>query len=260
MRRFVDIREDTDEINYWIPVSNILAAFMLVLMIVLVAGFIYIRNMPQNGPKQQEQQSAGNVDEKYLAELEAKEARLNTLSEAFQQYSGIRDAIVGELSEKFSSLKINADIDRETGSVRFGEAVLFDVNSVNLKPEGEEYLKKLMPAYLSVVMSGKYSEYIDQIIVEGHADDGGTYLYNLALSQNRSYSVVGYLISSKLTKLEDGTDIEKLLSISGKSYSKPVKVNGTVDRNQSRRVELVFMLKYDRLMNQMQDLMEGGEE
>lgn len=260
MRRFVDIKEDSEETNYWIPVSNILAAFMLVLLVVLVTGFIFFRNTPQSAAQQPDQQPTGKVDESYLAELKAKEARLDAQNEALKGLSGIRDGIIDELSKSFANLGISADIDKETGSVRFGEAVLFDVNSVNLKPEGEKYLKKLMPAYLDVVMSEKYREYIDQIVVNGHADDGGTYLYNLALSQNRSYSVVGYLITNKLTKLKDGTDAENLMAISGKSFSKPIMVDGVVNRNLSRRVELVFMLKYDRLMDQMQEVIKGGNE
>ncbi|OGO81311.1 MAG: hypothetical protein A2Y21_10230 [Clostridiales bacterium GWC2_40_7] len=260
MRRLIDIKEDIEETNYWIPVSNLMAAFMLVLLVVLVAGFAYVNNMPKYVPQQQEQQQTENVDQEYLAELEAREAGVNAQSEALKELTGIREGIVAKLSDTLASLDISADIDKKTGSVRFGEAVLFNVNSTDLNPAGQEYLKKLIPAYLSVVLSENNREYIEQIVIEGHADDGGTYLYNLDLSQKRSYSVAGFIISSKLSMLQDGTDAEKLLAISGKSFSRPVMVNGAVDRSLSRRVELSFVLKYDMLMDRMQDAIKAGEE
>lgn len=229
-------------------------------MVVLVAGFGYVNNMPKNVPKQEQQQQTANADQKYLEEMKAREAALKAKSEALKELVGIREGIVSKLSDTLAGLGINADIDKETGSVRFGEAVLFNVNSTDLNPAGQEYLKKLIPAYLSVVLSEKNREYIEQIVIEGHADDGGTYLYNLDLSQKRSYSVAGFIMNNKLSMLQDGTDAEKLLAISGKSFSRPVMIDNAVDRSLSRRVELAFVLKYDMLMDRMQDAVEDSKE
>lgn len=267
MKRILEVRDDAEGTNYWFPSSNIIAVFMLVLVVVIVAGFVLYTNASQEGSGQQVQEPIGTSDKTYLAELKTREEKvkiqeksLSAKGAALDEFISIRSSIIKELSSKLESLKIKADIDEKTGSVRFGDAVLFDVNSIKLSASGEAYLKKLVPAYLSVVLNKKNKEYIEKIIIEGHADDGGTYLYNLALSQSRSYSVAGYLITSKITNLSDGTNVEKLLAINGKSFSEPVIINGITNKNMSRRVELKFALKYDNLVDQIQNIIKDGEK
>lgn len=165
-----------------------------------------------------------------------------------------RSRIAAELIDRFSSMKIPVDIDKHTGSVRFSNALLFDINKETIKQEGKDYLKKFMPVYLSVLFSNKNIKYIDQIIIEGHADDGGSYQYNLGLSQNRAYSVADYIFSQNLVKLSGqgasvSSDISKYFTICGRSYSQPITVNGTIDRKLSRRVEFKFRLKDELLDN-----------
>jgi len=89
----------------------------------------------------------------------------------------------------------------------------------------------------------KNLKYIDRITIEGHADEEGSYDYNLMLSQDRAATVVNTILSQNYLKATDGTDLKKLLAISGRSSSEPFMVDGVIDRSKSRRVEFILSLK-----------------
>lgn len=52
-----------------------------------------------------------------------------------------------------------------------------------------------MPKYLDILLKSGYEEYIAEIIIEGHTDRDGSYMYNMKLSQERAYSVAEYILS-----------------------------------------------------------------
>ncbi len=272
MRFDLGLKEDNTETNYWIPVSNILAAALLVLLVVFVAGMIYFKsaaadpqmvaNQPagtQSGVNQPAgtQQPASSNDAQTTQASQAAGSVTKEQQAAIAELAGIRSAIITDLDTNIGKLGLKLEIDKSTGNVRFNEAVLFDVNKTTVSKDGGEYLKKFIPAYLSVLMSDRYRGWIDQIIIEGHADDGGSYQYNLDLSQQRANAVANYVISNNLSKLSDGTDVKKILSISGRSYSVPVMNNETIDKARSRRVEFAFHLKDAEMDRQIQDILKG---
>ncbi len=61
---------------------------------------------------------------------------------------------------------------------------------------------------------------MDKIIIEGHTDSDGGYLYNLELSQKRAYAVMNYLLTLDYIKRHN---INKLVA-SGRSYLDPIKI------------------------------------
>ncbi|WP_144530125.1 OmpA family protein, partial [Peribacillus simplex] len=82
------------------------------------------------------------------------------------------------------------EVDPQTGAIRFSGGVFFESNSSEVSPTGREYLEEFIPQYINILLSDRFRDEISQIIVEGHTDTAGGYLYNLQLSQDRALSVV----------------------------------------------------------------------
>jgi chemotaxis protein MotB len=90
---------------------------------------------------------------------------------------------------------------------------------------------------------GKYNDSIAEVVVEGHTDDKGDYMYNLDLSQRRAFSVVKYILSDEFGDFPYKNQVTKNITANGRSESQLKIVKGKVDRAQSRRVEFEFRLK-----------------
>ena len=133
-------------------------------------------------------------------------------------------------------------IDINTGQITLDEKMLFDTDSYELKREAKDMLKILIPKYAEELYS-EYSEYISNIIIEGHTDDIGGYLYNLELSQKRAYSVVEYIISDEIGEYNYKDNLTQDVIAIGRSEAELIKDNNdNIDRSKSRRVEIKYEL------------------
>ena len=56
-------------------------------------------------------------------------------------------------------------------------------------------INQFLPKYCSVLLRDDYREYVSEIIIEGHTDTNGSYIYNLELSQQRTFSVAKYCLT-----------------------------------------------------------------
>ena len=127
-----------------------------------------------------------------------------------------------------------------------------------LKQSGESLLKKFIPKYIGVLTNKQFKEYVSEIIIEGHTDSEGDYLYNLELSQKRALSVSSYCLNAKSAVLSESKikGVRDMITANGKSFSNPVlDKDGKEDRNASRRVEFLFRLKDEDMINQMSDVL-----
>lgn len=108
------------------------------------------------------------------------------------------------------------------GEVLVLDKVLFQFNSATLESTSSAQLDKLV-SYLQRNPTMK-------ILIKGHTSTEGSEEYNQKLSENRSKSVVDYLISKNIGK--------ERLTFKGFGKSQPINPNGTEEsRQQNRRVE-----------------------
>ena len=194
-----------------------------------------------------------------LQALDEKETRYDTLVAKLQVQkakikglTGIKIKVIAELKR---SLKGKVSIDSNSGSLRLSSNILFDKGSAKLKNSAKKELKHVFINYVGALTANKnIRKQLDRIIIEGHTDSDGSYLYNLNLSQKRAYAVMNYLLTLKFTK---ENHLKPLLVASGRSYLDPIKdKNGKEIKNASRRIEIKFRLKNDDAMQEIDKILD----
>ncbi|GAA0713683.1 OmpA family protein [Paraclostridium ghonii] len=158
---------------------------------------------------------------------------------------GIASNVNNSVKQTLKENGIPIEIDKESGEVTFGETALFDTDSDQLKPEAKEILNIFVPKYAETIYKD-YGDYISKIIVEGHTDDVGTYIYNLDLSQRRAFSVVNYIVGEEIGEYKYKDKLtEDIISV-GRSKAEPIKNNdNSINRDKSRRVEIKYEVNVD---------------
>jgi len=207
-------------------------------------------------------QTVKERDEKLLTLLNAldeKETKYDALIAAMQKQkakikslTGIKIKVVAALKEALGS---KIDIDKKSGSLRLSSNILFDKGSAVLKEEAKAELKEAFEEYIGTLVSNpKIRPHLDKIIVEGHTDSDGGYLYNLELSQKRAFAVMHYLLTLDFAKKYD---IRPLMIASGRAYLDAVKINGIEDKEASRRIEIKFKLKNEDAMHEIEKVLDA---
>ena len=233
--------------NYWQSYSDMMAA--LLLMFVLIMAFTLSQSL--------------KLYEEKIRVQEEQQKLLDAQQQEIDEIIGVKMDIIQELSKVFQDSNLKIEIDKKTGAISLDSSVLFGYDSAELTPIGKEFLNDFLPLYLSVLLSDTYKQYIAEIIIEGHTDTMGDYMYNLSLSQRRAYSVAEYCLSGK-NPLFSGqllADLRKIMTANGKSFSAPVfDQDGKENAEKSRRVELKFRLQDEEMIARLQDILEGTEK
>ena len=190
-------------------------------------------------------------------EIENAKQELTTTKQELQDIVGIRTDIIGALQSAFSNSTMK--VDAQTGSITFSSDVLFRYNSASLGAESKETLQNIIPKYLDVLLQDQFRDYIAEIIIEGHTDTDGGYQSNMELSYERANAVADFCLDERngLSETEI-TQLQKLLTVNGKSWSNPVYQKDSagnptkeVDMSASRRVEIKFRLKEDEMIKKI---------
>ncbi len=114
--------------------------------------------------------------------------RFQAQREKIKYLTGIKLKVISKLKE---ALGEKIDIDREDGALRLSSNILFDKGSATLKDGAKSELKSIFINYIKTLISdGDIKKHLDSIVIEGHTDSGGSFLYNLELSQKRAYAVM----------------------------------------------------------------------
>ncbi|MCZ6166408.1 OmpA family protein [Campylobacter ureolyticus] len=174
---------------------------------------------------------------------------LNITKNRIKNLSGISVRVIADIKEKLGN---SVSIDPNTGALRLSSSVLFDKGSYALKDEAKESLKNTLSKYFEVLMQNdEIRENLDTIIIEGHTDSDGGYLFNLELSQLRAFSVMEFIVS-----WNEDERLKKYLLASGRSFMSPVMKDGVEDKDASRRIEIKFVLSNKNTINEIQKILE----
>lgn len=285
-------REVFQDHSYWQSYSDMMAALLLIfVLIIAITLAIYKQKTTDLDQTRTELNSAKEDLDKYREEIalsnQELEDSLTRLQEAYafsemtqaeladayleidnakaelaatkselQDIVGIRTDIIGELQNTFQNSTMK--VDPQTGSITFSSDVLFRYNSSTLTADSKNTLQAIIPMYLDVLLQDTYRSYIAEIIIEGHTDTDGTYQSNMKLSYNRANAVASFCQDPKngLTQ-EKIEQLQKLLTVNGRSYSDPVYQENTAEVNMpaSRRVEIKFRLREDEMIDKISSIL-----
>ena len=196
------------------------------------------------------------------SKIEEQAALLAAQQTEIDKLIGLRSRIIEELRDELRRENLDAVVDRNTGAIAFTGAVLFDTNRNELKDSGKALLNAFIPVYIRTLMSEENEGYVGEIIIEGHTDTSGSYLHNLALSQERALAVAEYCLGPEMTELTGAEKqmLQRILTANGRSYADPVyRADGTVDMEASRRVVFKFRMKDSEMIDQMSAILEGQQ-
>ena len=113
-------------------------------------------------------------------------------------------------------------------TLMFSSALLFDVDKDSLKSGADETLDE------TIKILNTYKD--NNILVEGHTDNTGSFFHNKSLSERRAKRVADFLVSKGLNR--------EHIAIAGFGQTKPVASNETAQgRQANRRVEVIILKK-----------------
>ncbi|SET93180.1 Outer membrane protein OmpA [Salinibacillus kushneri] len=230
-------KASTREGNFWPAFTDILATILLVILLILITLMF---------TKQQQ--------------IEGKEKEVQEKEEIIDSLVGYERGMIEQLSKAFQQEGVDVEIDQESGSIKFDSDLLFDYDEAILKSQFKQQLQEIIPVYTSVLLNEENQDKVDSILIEGHTDSDGSYMYNLELSQARALSIVSYILSDDFGDFPHKDVLREKISAIGKSESHPILVDGKEDMDQSRRVELKFRLAMNEQMQGVLDDLNVEQE
>lgn len=194
----------------------------------------------------------------FIAMMIIKSLQIEEMKKTIDQIMGVRAQLVKDLQEEFSDSAHGIEVDEETGAIIFNTEILFAYNESELKPESFQFLDEFVPKYLDILLKSGYEEYIAEIIIEGHTDRDGSYLYNLRLSQERAYSVAAYILSDDFPYKNIQQHLQEKLTVNGKSSTDfRTDDSGDYSAGASRRVEFKFRLKDEEILKKTREILKN---
>jgi len=177
--------------------------------------------------------------------------KLKKQKESIRSLTGIRLKVIAELK---STLGDKINIDKKSGALRLSSSILFDKGSSQLKEGAMSELDRSFNDYIGALVSNRaIRPYLQRIVIEGHTDSDGSYLYNIELSQQRALAVMNYLLTLPIAQKYN---LKKYLVASGRAYLDSIKRNGREDKEASRRIEIKFQLKNQDAMYQIERILD----
>ena len=263
-RKYPDDDSDNEKPEYWKSYSDLMSALLLVFVLMMSATLlhslnIYHQKIEEETKIKAELEQKALEHQELIEQIKEQSEQLEEQQAQIEKLIGLKEEIIISLSEEFAKTDLVVAVDPMTGSIAFDSSILFPTNSFELSEQGKVFLDSFIPVYFEALMHSEYMEYISEIIIEGHTDTDGDYMYNLELSQKRALSVCKYCIDTLETNQKfDKEHISRIITANGRSWSNPVyNNNGEVDKDASRRVEFKFSLKDDEMISTMKGILEN---
>ena len=170
---------------------------------------------------------------------------------AYLNWSRAQKSDATDLTETLSAEQVMGSANTisisDTGSLVLSESVLFDRSSSALKPNSKQVLDQLAVGFASFLSTSDSLEYVDTIVIGGHADSTGSNELNRKLSTDRANSVLSYLMSTQGGIL---TPYAQYFCASGYGSTRPVASNETPEgQAQNRRIEISIILKDESVLD-----------
>ena len=218
-----------EETNYWLSIGDLMASILMIFMLLFIVKTI------ETG-----------------RELRKKE-------EIIEGFTGLKKNIISKIQKDFEERGIKVDLDPQTGTIKIDDKILFNTGEYLLKPEGKKYLNEFVPIYINLLLNDEQvKKELSQIIIEGHTDDVGSYIYNMELSQKRAFEVIKY-IYDEMPNFKGKEELKRYITANGRSNIKVLRDNsGNIDRDKSRRVEFQFKLKEDETLMKIEKTLKEG--
>lgn len=231
--------EEENAPEYWSSFSDMMSGLLLIFILFLMVTMFQL-----------------SLKEEIL---ENKEELLTEKENEVNKIIGVRKMIIEDLKKEFKDSELQLYIDPETGSINFSDGVLFDYDQYIIKDTGRDYLRKFIPQYIKVLLNDKNKNYISEIIIEGHTDTIGSYMYNLDLSQKRAFEVAKFILNDDFQEISntEKESLRAILTANGRSYSHAIiDEDGSVNEGKSRRVEFKFRLKDEEMIYKMKEILD----
>lgn len=214
-----DLEHENEE--HWIAVSDLMSGLMMLFLLIAVM---------------------------YLVIVERKN---DEIERVVVLYEDLREELYQDLLAEFESdlprwgAQLNEDL-----RLRFTNTdLLFEEGESQLRPEFARILSDFFPRYMAILSSDEYREDIQEVRIEGHTssswsqarDSDDAYMRNMALSQERTRSTLGYIMELDEVAHEKQW-LRQRLTANGLSSSQLITGdNGVEDAGLSRRVEFVVV-------------------
>ncbi|AJC92688.1 hypothetical protein (OmpA/MotB domain) [Campylobacter subantarcticus LMG 24377] len=183
-------------------------------------------------------------------EIKELERNFDEAKSKIKELGLIKENTIKNLQAKFDT---NITLDSNSGAIVLPSEVLFDTNSFTLKAQAKENLKVILTQYFDNILKDEnILNSIENIVIEGHTDSAGSYIYNLDLSQKRAYAVMSFIHS-----FYKDSRLQKLLMASGRSYSDVIMKDGKEDKEASRRIEIKFNINTNNALEKVEKYLDS---
>src|SRR5690625_1408600 len=187
----------------------------------------------------------------FIMMMVIKSLQIEEMKKTIDQLMGVRAELVQRLNEEFGERSHGIEVDTKTGAIIFDTEILFEYNEAELREESFIFLDDFVPKYLNILLQSGYENDVSEIIIEGHTDRDGSYLYNLELAQNRAYEVAAYILSDEFPHQDIQEKLEQKLTVNSKSYTEfRTDESGQYSADASLRVEFKFRLRDEEILNE----------
>jgi outer membrane protein OmpA-like peptidoglycan-associated protein len=224
-------RHAEDNESHWISLSDMMTGLMMIFLLVSISFMVN-----------------ANAQRRYVTDI-------------VTTYHDVKLALYDDLFKEFNQdLKTwGGELEPKTLTIRFNDPeVLFETGKSTLKPNFKSILGNFVPRYVRIMTQDKYTKNVQEVRIEGHTSSewngnmtgDAAYLHNMDLSQQRTRSVLAYILGLNTVKVHDQW-LKEHVTANGLSSSKLIKQGGVENKDASRRVEFRVVTNTESLVDEL---------